>query len=87
MPPRRPHSSINISVFIVIIIAYTDTAIKFTTWGEPLSHELGDDLALLLDEDVFRLHVVLELLEAILDDALVLDGRYGQHRVATLNRR
>ena len=46
-----------------------------------------DDLALLLDEDVFRLHVVLELLEAILDDALVLDGRYGQHRVATLNRR
>ena len=83
MPPRRPHSTINISV-IIIIIAYTDTAIKFTTW-EPLSHELGDDLALLVDEDVFRLHVVLELLEAILDDALVLDGRYGQHRVATLN--
>ena len=85
MPPRRPHSTINISV-IIIIIAYTDTAIKFTTW-EPLSHELGDDPALLLDEDVFRLHVVLELLEAILDDALVLDGRYGQHRVATLNHR
>ena len=85
MPPRRPHSTINISV--IIIIAYTDTAIKFTTWGEPLSHELGDDLALLLDEDVFRLHVVLELLEAILDDALVLDGDEGQGRVATLNRR
>ena len=85
MPPRRPHSTINISV-IIIIIAYTDTAIKFTTW-EPLSHELGDDLALPVDEDVFRLHVVLELLEAILDVALVLDGRYGQHRVATLNRR
>ena len=76
MPPRRPHSIIHISV-IIIIIAYTDTAIKFTTWDDQLSHELGDDLALLLDEDVFRLHVVLELLEAILDDALVLDGRYG----------
>ena len=85
MPPRRPHSIIHISV-IIIIIAYTDTAIKFTTW-EPLSHELSDDLALLVDEDVFRLHVVLELLEAILDDALVLDGDEGQGRVATLNRR
>ena len=86
MPPRRPHSTINISV-IIIIIAYTDTAIEFTTWVEPVIHELGDDLALLLDEHVFRLHVVLELLHAVLDDALVLDGCDGQGRVATLNRR
>ena len=76
MPPRRPHSIIHISV-ITIIIAYTDTAIKFTTWDDQLSHELGDDLALLLDEDVFRLHLVLELLEPILEEALVLDGCDG----------
>ena len=86
MPPRRPHSIIHISVITIIIIAIIIIALKFTTW-EPLSHELSDDLALLVDEDVFRLHVVLELLEAILEKALVLDGDEGQGRVATLNRR
>ena len=87
MPPRRPNSDIIIVINVtIIIIAIIIIALKFTTW-EPLSHELSDDLALLVDEDVFRLHVVLELLEAILEKALVLDGDEGQGRVATLNRR
>ena len=86
MPPRRPHSSINISVITIIIIAIIIIALKFRTW-EPLSHELEDVPVPLVDEDVFRLHVVLELLEAILEKALALDGDEGQGRVAALDHR
>ena len=72
-------------MIIIIIITSTGTAIEFPTWEPRKLHALGDDLALLVDEVVFRPHAVLDALNAILQHNLVLDGSDGQHRVATFN--